>query len=177
MNRSEKDRLSVVWEWHDGSYDRAQITRETQGWRVTGRHGDTRYLIKLDAGFLCQCLEVTSDTDALTLNRTGAGWFETNRGLVPNSGNVFDLDLGWTAVTNTFPIKRLDSVGQAQGSFDVLMITAQSLEMSVVRQSYTRWQEGWVYTNMDSGFTADLTVDKTGIVTDYPGLCTRKDVS
>ncbi|KIN65281.1 putative DNA-binding response regulator [Sulfitobacter noctilucae] len=177
MNRPEASQHSVIWEWHDGSYDRAQIIRETQGWRVAGRHGDIRYLIKLDAGFLCQSLEVTSDAAGITLNRTSAGWFETNTGLLPGSANVFDLDLSWTAVTNTFPIKRLDGNATEAGTFDVVMVTAPDLEMKVMQQSYTKWQNGWVYGEEESGYTADLTVDKFGLVTDYPGLCSRKDLS
>ncbi|KIN62314.1 Glycolipid bind domain containing protein [Sulfitobacter noctilucicola] len=171
------DRLSIVWEWHDGSYDRAQFTRQPSGWRVTGRHGDTRYMIGLDNGFTCQSLEVTSDAAGLTLNRTSAGWFETNTGLVPNSAKAVDLDLGWTAVTNTFPIKRLMQKAQDESTFDVLMISGPDLGMRVVEQTYKRWEDGWVYANVSSGFTADLTVDKSGLVTDYPGLCSRKDLS
>ena len=176
MNRHDATRLSVVWEWHDDSYDRAQITQNHDGWHITGRHGETRYVITLDAGFCCRTLEASHGTHALTLNRTKSGWLTEKAELVAQSAQVAHLDLGWTALTNTFPIKCLQATEQTTGVFDVLMVTLPNLDISVVPQSYTQQDHGWLYQNKASGFSANLTIDKNGLVTDYPGLCTQKDL-
>ncbi len=168
---------SLVWEWHDGSFDRARILPASDGWEITGRHGDTRYVVLLSANYKCRSLEASCGTQTLSLSRTAAGWHDTNAGLIPNTAGIFDLDLGWSALSNTFPIKRLMAQDSREGTFCVLMITEPDLKPQIVRQSYLQRATSWQYANLDSGFTAKLTVDAHGIVADYPGLCHRKDLS
>jgi hypothetical protein len=50
-------------------------------------------------------------------------------------------------------------------------------DAGLIRQSYARRQEGWPCTNENHDFSALPAVDKTGLLTDYPGLCSRKDLS
>ena len=165
-----------MWEWHDGSYDRARIHASAEGWTVSGRHGDTRYLIGVDTDFCCRSLEVSCGADGLTLNRTDAGWFGTETGLIPGSAHCRYLDLGWSALTNTFPIRRLTAAQQATATFPVLMIAQPDLNIRVVEQTYTLQEGGWLYQNNESGYQALLTVDRNGLVTDYPDVCTQKDL-
>ena len=169
--------LSAIWEWHDGSYDRVQFQPAETGWQISGRHGETRYVIGLTPDCTCTALEVSHDTVALTLNRTSGGWYDTGSGRLLDRGGVLDLDLGWSALTNTFPIRRLMAQKAETGWFDVLMITLPDLKPRLVRQRYTLTEDGWYYENKDSGFSALLKVDKYGLVTDYPGLCSRKDIA
>ncbi|MEO9573212.1 MAG: putative glycolipid-binding domain-containing protein [Tateyamaria sp.] len=176
MSLRDTSRLSIVWEWHDGSYDRVHIQANDKGWTASGRHGDTRYLIELDEEFFCRSLEVSSDAQALTLNRTKAGWMNADAELIPGSADCVDLDLGWAALTNTFPIKRLMAAEQSAGTFLVMMISLPNLEVRMVKQSYSRQDKGWLYQNTESGYAALLSVDRHGFVTDYPELCTRKDL-
>ena len=176
MSLLDASGMSIVWEWHDGSYDRVQIQANATGCSVSGRHGDTRYLIGLDAEFACRTLEVSSGAQALTLNRTKAGWLSMDGVLVPHSAKCRDLDLGWTALTNTFPIRRLMAANQPTGTFEVLMIGLPHLDIRVVEQSYTRQEGGWLYQNNDNGYSTLLSVDKNGLVMDYPDLCSRKDL-
>ncbi|MEO0766788.1 MAG: putative glycolipid-binding domain-containing protein [Pseudomonadota bacterium] len=176
MSLLDRGGMSVVWEWHDGSYDRARIEADASGWTVSGRHGDTRYLMKIDENDCCRSLEVTSDADALTLNRTRAGWMTSDAELIADSADCVDLDLGWTALTNTFPIRRLKETGQSQGTFPVIMIGLPDLACRVVTQSYSKQGDSWLYQNTESGYAALLRVDRHGLVTSYPDLCTRKDL-
>ena len=166
---------AFVWEWHDGSFDRARFDLTATGWTVTGRHGDTRYVIQLNTDHEPIALDATSADRTLTLRWTAKGWCDDDGLLLPGSKRARDLDLAWTAVTNSFPIRRLMSRRRAHGQFDVLMVSLPNLDTSVVRQSYDSDGRRWRYANRDSGFSADLSVDKNGMVTDYPGLCRRKD--
>ena len=166
---------AVVWEWHDGSFDRARFDLTPTGWDVTGRHGETRYVIKLNTDHEPVSLEASCGDRTLTLRRTAHGWRDDDNMLLPDSARARDLDLGWTAATNSFPLRRLMARRRGHGQFDVLMVTLPDLETRVVRQSYAREGAIWRYVNHESGFSAQLTVDKDGLVTDYPGLCTRRD--
>ena len=105
------------------------------------------------------------------------GWRNEDDVLLPGSERARDLDLGWTAVTNSFPLRRLMSRRRSHGQFDVLMISLPDMTPHVVRQSYAREGDGavWRYANQTSGFSARLTVDKNGLVTDYPDLCSKRD--
>lgn len=81
-----------------------------------------------------------------------------------------DIDLGFTPSTNTLPIRRLNlAVGE---SADVTAAWVRFPELSVqpLRQRYTRTAaDRYRYESLDSGFTAELTVDDLGLVVDYPG--------
>lgn len=168
---------SLVWEWLDGSYDRAKVLPATNGWEISGRHGDTRYVIAVSADFICLSLDASCGSETLSLRHTPDGWRNATKGLIPGSTDIHDLDLGWSALTNTFPIRRLQAKGIVEGTFDVLMITEPDLKPQIVRQSYRQLADTWLYTNLDNGFSAKLSVDVDGLVTDYPGLCSHKDVS
>ena len=53
----------------------------------------------------------------------------------------------------------------------MVYLAVPSLELSVSPQRYTRLDEHrWRFESLDSGFTAILTVDADGIVTEYEGL-------
>lgn len=166
---------AVVWEWHDGTFDRARFDLTPTGWDVTGRHGDSRYVIKLNADHEPTSLEAACGDRTLTLRRTKNGWRDEEDTLLPGSAPARDLDLGWTAVTNSFPIRRLMSRRRGHGQFDVVMVSLPDLETRIVRQSYARDGGIWRYTNHNNGFSVRLKVDNNGLVTDYPDLCTRRD--
>ena len=175
MNRPEGFCEAALWEWHDGTFDRVRFQRTVLGWDVTGRHGETRYVITLDRDFEPHSLEASCGDHTLTLRRRPDGWRDEDNGLIPGSIKARDLDLGWTAVTNSFPIRRLIDRRRSHGTFDVLMISQPDLATRIVRQSYDFDGTFWTYTNHDNGFSARLTVDNDGLVADYPDLCIRKD--
>lgn len=166
---------AIVWEWSDGTFDRARFDLTATGWEVSGRHGETRYVIRINTDHEPVSLEASCGDRTLTLRRTANGWRDDDDALLPGSTRARDLDLGWTAATNSFPIRRLMARRREHGQFDVLMVTLPDLDTHIVRQSYAREGTVWRYLNHENGFSARLTVDKNGLVTDYPGLCTRRD--
>lgn len=175
MNQPDPGGTLVLWEWEDGSFDRVHIRSAPPGWVITGRHGDTRYVLTLDPDFNAVTLDATSGDLSCTLSHTPDGWRDADRGMIANTAGIRDLDLSWSAVTNTFPIRKLCNRSENTGTFDVLMITLPTLDAMPVRQSYTRQGTDWFYENTTTGFSAQLAVDKDALVTDYPGVCSRKD--
>lgn len=85
---------------------------------------------------------------------------------------AFDVDLGGSPLTNTLPIRRLELLKAETGvshRLNVAWVLLPSLEVVQADQIYTPLGDHRVrYAN--ETFSADLTLDDDGFVTDYPGL-------
>ena len=90
-------------------------------------------------------------------------------------GEARDVDLGYSPLTNTLPLRRLGLLHAAPGTaraVTVAWIVLPSLEVIDSIQAYTRLPDGRI--RFTSGtFTADLTVDADGYLEHYPGLAER----
>jgi uncharacterized protein len=88
---------------------------------------------------------------------------------------ALDVDLGYSPLTNTLPLRRLGlrraPVGTAH-TIPVAWVLVPSLAVIRANQTYTVLGEGQV--RYESGtFMAELTIDHDGYVTYYPGLAER----
>lgn len=98
---------------------------------------------------------------------------------------ALDCDLGLCPVTNTMPVLRLGLHSPELAPADetemaMAWVEVPSLRVVPSRQVYSQVRaasaerDGVVLFSSDSrGFTAEISVDPDGIVTDYPGLATR----
>jgi uncharacterized protein len=93
--------------------------------------------------------------------------------------DALDCDLGLSPVTNLMPILRRGLLSGA-GPVELIMAWVSVPDLSVrpdgQRYSYLRGgPEGHVlrYEATDGSFAADITVDREGIVVDYPGIARR----
>jgi uncharacterized protein len=86
--------------------------------------------------------------------------------------NALDVDLGYSPLTNTLPVRRLGLLNAKPGTsrtIDVAWVLVPSLEVVDSTQNYT--VVGDATLSFTSGsFTAELTFDSEGYVTHYPGL-------
>jgi len=153
------------------------------------------YRVETSAGFVTSRLRVTSRGEGwrrtLDLRRSDAGaWSLAVDGdgdghLPPGGGDpvsladALDCDLGLSPVTNLMPILRHDLLS---GGGPVELITAWvsvpdlSVRRDGQRYSYLRGSPDHHvvrYEATDGSFTADITVDREGIVVDYPGIARR----
>jgi hypothetical protein len=89
---------------------------------------------------------------------------------------ALDVDLGFSPLTNTLPIRRLGLLGAAPGTSSTVTaawVLVPALTVVAAQQTYTVLGGGRI--RYASGtFTAELTVDADGYVLDYPGLATRR---
>ena len=87
---------------------------------------------------------------------------------------LFDVDLSITPLTNTLPIRRLKlSVGES-AAVTALWVSFPERTLQPLAQTYTRLAENrYRYHSLPHDFTAELTVDETGLVIDYEHLFTR----
>ena len=121
----------------------------------------------------------------LTINRTDDGFWLLDRGSSGNEGaraefgGAVDVDLAYSPLLNTVPIRRLGLHKVAgEHSLQMVFVTLPELEVSQVTQSYRtvsvlddtghaliefRWDD----------FVAELVVDEDGVVASYPGIATR----
>ncbi|BAO88782.1 putative glycolipid-binding domain-containing protein [Caballeronia cordobensis] len=86
-----------------------------------------------------------------------------------------DVDITATPFTNTLPIRRLRLERGERRVIRVVYVRVPELSVSAVEQAYTCLEPDrrYRYEGLDTGFTADITVDEDGLVLDYPGLYTR----
>ena len=131
------------------------------------------YRIKCNAAWETQevavDLEVAGESRALRLLvDEERRWWSEDRELEEMRG-CLDVDLGITPSTNTLPIRRLGlAVGWSTEVY-AAWVKFPELEVQLLPQTYTRLDEQTYRYESNTGFTADLTVDSSGIVTYYPG--------
>ncbi|MFM0327083.1 putative glycolipid-binding domain-containing protein [Caballeronia glebae] len=86
-----------------------------------------------------------------------------------------DVDITATPFTNTLPIRRLQLERGERRVIRVVYVRVPELTVSPAEQAYTCVEPNrrYRYEGLDTDFTADITVDESGLVLDYPGLFKR----
>ncbi len=112
----------------------------------------------------------------LIANGEGAWFDKVGKSVVALDGCI-DVDIAVTPFTNTLPIHRLNlSVGEARDLAVVYLQPTENMRVSRVNQRYTclsKTESGAVYRYQQADFQADITVDVSGIVVEYPRLFRR----
>jgi hypothetical protein len=147
------------------------------------------FRLVVGAGGTLERLSVTSATAArerhLTINRTDDGFWLLDRGsggvgaARDEFGGALDVDLAYSPMLNTVPIRRLGlHRAAAEHSLTMLFVSLPELEVSQVTQTYRTVSElddtghALVEFRWDD-FVAELVVDADGVVSSYPGVATR----
>lgn len=151
--------------------------------RVQGPKGapfQLEYTVEFDAQWRTRkvfALERLSGR-SLLLRADGMGCWrdQDNVELVELSGAI-DVDLSATPFSNTLPIRRLrPEIGE---SFEIVTayISVPELTLQADPQRYTRLAETrYRYESLDSDFQAEISVDEMALVTEYPGLFSRRHI-
>jgi hypothetical protein len=89
----------------------------------------------------------------------------------PNVLGCVDIDLNFSPSTNLLPIRRLNlSVGQ-QAPVKAAWLRFPSFKLEPLDQTYIRLAENmYRYESAGGSFSAELTVNDVGLVTNYPGI-------
>ncbi len=120
--------------------------------------------------------------DILHLTADGSGEWnqltESEEGIVslsvPSIRGCIDVDLAFSPVTNTLPIRRHELVVGASARVTAAWVKFPSLEVTALPQRYTRVGPlTYRYESFQTNFTAQLDVDELGLVTSYEGLWER----
>lgn len=96
----------------------------------------------------------------------------------PEAAGCIDLDLNFSPSTNLLPIRRLGlAIGQ-EAQVTAAWLRFPSFELEPLPQRYRRLDEStYRYESAGGGFVADLQVNPTGFVTNYPGIWQAEDVT
>lgn len=82
--------------------------------------------------------------------------------------NCVDVDLGFSPITNTLPIRRLALGVGAAATVRAAWLRFPDLEFQVLEQRYERVGDStYIYESAGGRFRAELEVDRTGIVLRY----------
>jgi len=133
------------------------------------------YALSTDRAGATRWVDITASgpfpTRTRTLHADGQGHWRDDAGSLPDLDGCLDVDISFTPCTNTLPIRRLALAAGEARDIDVAYLSVPRLTVSRARQRYRRLDRGYRYES--AGFAADLTVDDTGVVLDYPNLWRR----
>jgi hypothetical protein len=163
----------------------ARVERTPDGWRITGQleveetelSARLRYTIQCDAGWRTRTALIEGDAGGqpvrFALAADGAGAWTHDGEPVPRLAGALDVDLGFTPMTNTLPIRRLClAVGQSV-PVRTAWLRFPELRLEMLEQTYTREEEcAFRYQALVDGepFVARLDTDAFGRVLHYEGL-------
>ena len=180
---------SLAWEWlgQPGleylllNEDEAGV--KADGWIVAVLDGQVvkvRYTVECAAGWRFRRLELDLEPagegkQRLAVQLDSAGSWSVNGQPRSDLTGCTDIDIMVTPFTNTLPLRNLGLQVNQPRSIRVAYIRFPDLDVSPVDQEYTRLDPAepprrFRYHSLASGFVADLTVDRDGLVIDYPGI-------
>ncbi len=148
-------------------------------WRDAGGPACISYLVTCGPDWVTRAARVQGHIGArdisVSIHRDAVGNWRLNGEAVPEVAGFRDVDLGFTPVTNTLPIRRLSDVGQAQADIGAAWLDPADWWLKPLPQHY-RWAERgqWHYASPEHDFKALLAVDRHGLITDYPGFWTQE---
>lgn len=134
------------------------------------------YDIELDgAGCTRRARITTRDASGVRsiLLEGGDGRWRIDGAPATHLDGLLDVDLEASAVTNAFPVRRLDLAPgervEAPAAWVRLDSTVERLEQRYHRLDAARY----AYEAPGLGFAAELVYDRTGLILEYPGIATR----
>jgi hypothetical protein len=158
-------------EWPEAIKVRSAIVGEADN----DRHG-VLYEINLTPDWIFESILLQRTDGVMTVLSRGkhGEWFDAQVEELPELKGCIDIDFEMTPFTNTLPIRRAPlAIGETR-RFRMAYIPADTLEPYPVDQIYTRLGERlYRFETADGSFTADISVDEDGLITDYPGLFER----
>lgn len=146
--------------------------------KIIGCHEDKiyalNYKIFIDKDWTVQDFLIESEINAV--KRTFSGKRNQNQwkinGVVHSEFNNFKfIDISLTPFTNTLPINNLKLPENSSHKIDVIYIDVLNHHIRPVQQQYTRTAANkYLYENIETDFKAEISVDGTGLVNNYPEL-------
>lgn len=103
--------------------------------------------------------------------RNGAIWSDKTGADCADFGEAVFVDISLTPLTNTLPIRSLNFTEGEPQQISVVYFDVLENSVSHKLQRYTKkGGNSWLYENTDDDFSALITTDDDGFVTDYPNI-------
>jgi uncharacterized protein len=177
---------TVMWmQWNNLGMEQLHIENNRLGTNVDGvvvgirdgRAFRARYQIDTTADWQVRHFRIEllqSDGAMLSLRSNRAGqWWRSDDTALPDLNGCLDMDLAATPFTNTLAIRRLALQPGEMRQLTVVHITVPELTIRALPQRYTCLEVGsqgsvYRYEALSRNFSADLLVDRDGLVIEYP---------
>lgn len=86
----------------------------------------------------------------------------------------FDVDISLSPFTNSLPVNRLKLLNNQQKKIKVIYIDILEEQLKPAEQIYKRlFETKYLYQNVPNDFEAEIEVDESGFVINYPSLFKR----
>lgn len=136
------------------------------------------YELQLSAAWKIKTVSLRAETSPafrLTMHQNEAHSWQLESGVpLEELKGCTDVDISLSPLTNSLPINRVELPVGGTREIMVAYIDVLSATWKPARQRYTRRETGlYLYENMDTGFSAEITTDPDGYVIDYPGIWRR----
>lgn len=173
---------TVLWRRLDDSgHEFARLFRDGATWRLSGTAVFTH-----ETKPCCLGYEVVCDSGWRTMSGRVSGWVENevvdvdivaqgdgrwfiNRRECPAVFGCLDLDLNFSPVTNTLPLRRLQLKLNQRATVTAAWLKFPSFRLEPLEQVYERTANlAYHYESAGGSFTADIEVDEFGLVRHYP---------
>lgn len=180
---------AVMWQRIDSvSLEPLTLTEYDEGVHldsvVIGMENNTpfrlHYYIGCDANYRVKRVYIQLDSDRqkpLQLFSDGEGhWFDGQNTPLPQLDGCIDIDITATPFTNTLPVRRLDWQKGQKRTLNMVYFYIPEMKFERDEQEYTcleQTSKGSVFQFAQPDFTARITFDSNGLVTDYPELFRR----
>ena len=162
---------TIQWRGIDGSLEDAVITDGRAQSVVTTNETVHRYTATWTHDWVTRSLTIGT---GFRLESTSDGW-NLNGRWRPELAPAVDVDLVLTPLTNTLAIQRLALAVGSSAEIITAWVDVPSFEVHPDPQRYTRTGVNtYLFESLDSDFRAEITVDESGFVVDYPGLFTMR---
>lgn len=148
---------------------------------VTGESGGAAfgawYQLFLDRAWRIKAVSVhlTDCRWFIAKSRAPGEWADGDGRPLDALSGCIDIDLTATPFTNTTAIRRLRLDKGRSADIDTVVLPFDTLEPHRARQRYTCLEPGrrYAYQSLTTGFHTELSTDRNGLVTNYPGLFKR----
>ena len=177
------DGSSILWRRLDRpGHEAARLVAQPSGYHLSG----TAVFVS-DARPCCLHYRVVCGPDWQTRSGRVDGWigeavielhvtadagrWRVNGADQPDVAGCVDLDLSFSPSTNLLPIRRLELAVGAAAPVRAAWLQFPSFALEPLDQLYRRTgEDSYRYESDGGAFAADLRVNASGFVTEYPGL-------
>ena len=134
------------------------------------------YSVKTDLQWITKQVTVNDllhPGNSIDLKADGKGKWLRNDENFSNADGCLDIDLSFSAFTNTLPIKRINWNAGTAHHIQVLYIDIPDIKVSRTEQFYECLGENNFLFKATTAFQAEIKVDANGMVEHYPGIAKR----
>ena len=175
---------TVIWHRLDTpGHESARVFLTESRWTLTGTAVFVHARQPCRLNYLLKC-----DAEWQTLSAKIAGWvgdevigidisvdsehhWQLNKEQCTEVTGCVDLDLNFSPLTNTLPIRRLNLMVGQEANVRAAWLRFPSFKFEPLEQVYRRVKTSkYRYESAKGSFVADLEVDKAGLVTHYPNF-------